>query len=70
MTPEERKEYNKIRNQLPEVKAKRKIDKNTHRQCECGGSYLNKHKAEHFRTNKHNKYIEYLKLIQLHSDNS
>ncbi len=68
MTPEEKKEYDKIRHQLPEVKAKRKIYNNTHHQCECGGSYLNKHKAKHFRTNKHNIYIEYLKLIQLHSE--
>ena len=57
MTPEEKKAYRKTYNQIPEVKAKRKIDKNIHHQCECGGSYLNKDKAKHFRTNKHNKYM-------------
>ena len=68
MKPEEKKEYDKIRQQLPEVKAKREIYNNIQHQCECGGSYLNKHKARHFRTDKHNIYIEYLKLIQLHSE--
>ena len=54
MTPEEKKEYRKMYYQLPEVKAKRKIYKNTQHQCECGGTYRNKNKALHFRTDKHN----------------
>jgi hypothetical protein len=47
-------EYGKEYYENNKEKLKEKIN------CECGGKYTHKHKAQHFKTNKHLKYIESL----------
>jgi len=41
------------------IKNREKINiyKNTKFECECGGSYSRKHRAEHFKTKKHSDYL-------------
>jgi hypothetical protein len=34
-----------------------KFHNNIRHECECGGSFLVKHRANHYRTQKHNKFL-------------
>jgi hypothetical protein len=58
-SPEQRKEYckeydKKYREDNKERLAEKRKEKYS---CPCGGRYTNMHKAEHFRSQKHQKYI-------------
>ena len=60
--PERRQEINlKYREKnKEEIREKSRIFHENHKEnftCECGGKYTNKHKATHFKTNKHISYI-------------
>jgi hypothetical protein len=59
LTEEQKKEY--TRNKMKEYRntnfnncnEKNKVYKSIPNKCECGGSFLNNHKARHFKTKKH-----------------
>jgi len=60
-TPDEWREYNKLKRRRyrlnPDlVRREREHEKIKH-DCPCGGKYTNGSRAEHFRTNKHKRYI-------------
>jgi hypothetical protein len=44
-------------------KASLAVHRNKKHSCNCGGSYLGKHKCNHIKTKKHLNYLESIKLV-------